>query len=110
MTFKSQRGKTHHIRTVHFWSLNRHGNAQVDQENEDNNRHRDWPGQDQEYEVHHHQSADSPEDTHTGSPIGTPGLSRSSVSSVDDLGQVGERKEHPHLTGMRSFKYLVSLH
>ena len=90
MTFKSQRGRTYHIRTVHFQSLNRQINVQRDQY-EGNNNH--W--EDQEYGDHYHQSTDSPDDTHSTYSMGS-----SSILSVNDLGPVGQRNEHPHLTGM----------
>ena len=87
ITFKSKRGQTHHIRTVHFWPLNRQINVQRDQEYDDNGRH--W--EDQEYEGHHHQSMDRDPSPH----------SRSSVSPVNNLGPaLGRRNEHSHLTGM----------
>lgn len=98
ITFKSQRGQTHHIRTVHLLSLNRRINVQRDQEHEDNNHH--WELEDHDYD-HHHQSVDGPDDTSTYS---THSRSQSSVSessqAIDDLGLVGQRNEHPNLTGM----------
>ena len=87
ITFKSKRGQTHHIRTVHFWPLNRQINVQRDQEYEEIGRH--W--EDQEYKGHHYQSTDGAHSPH----------SRSSVLSANNLGPaLGQRNEHPHLTGM----------
>ena len=87
ITFKSKCGQMHHIRTVHFWPLSRQTNVQRDQEYEDNGRH--W--EDQEYEGHHYQPMDRAHSPH----------SRSSVSPVNNLGPIlGQRNEHPHLTGM----------
>lgn len=64
----------------------------TDQEYEDRNHHR----HEEEYEENHHpptDDPDGPDDTHST-------LSGSPVSFVHDLGQVGQREEHPHLTGM----------
>jgi len=102
ITFKSKRGQKHHIHTVHFRSLlNRQINVQRDEEYKVNDHH--W--QDQEYDGHHHQSADAsgPDDTHSTH-------NRSYVSSVNDLDPpVGKRKEHPHLTGMCAL-YVMNTH
>jgi len=100
ITFKSKRGRTYHIRTVHF---NHPINVQHGQERrEDDNHH--W--QDQEYEGHDHQSADGPDDTHS-----THWHSGGSVSLVNDQDPVGpgQRKEHPHLTGTWAL-YVMRLH
>ena len=96
MTFKSQRGRTYHIRTVHSQSLNRQINVQRDQYKGNNNH---W--EDQEYGD---QSMDSPDDTCSTHSTGS-----SSVSSVNDLGPAGQRNKHPHLTGMWAL-YAMSTH
>jgi len=85
---------------VHFWSLNHQINIRHDEEYKVNGHH--W--QDQEYDSQHHQSADAsgPNNTHSTH-------SRSYVSSVDDLDLVGQRNEHPHLTGMCAL-YVMSTH
>ena len=96
MTFKSQHGRTYHIRTVHSRSLNRQINVQRNQYEGNNNY---W--EDQEYGD---QSMDSPDDT-----CSTYSMGSSSVSSVNDLGPAGQRNEHPHLTGMWAL-YAMSIH
>src|SRR5258707_15306134 len=88
-TFKSQHGRTYHIRSMHFNTHNRTTNVRSDS------------GRNAQ-EMGHHHSDDAVDTSDSESDAHSPDIERAGRMPEDDPGWplVSQRIEHPHLNGM----------